>query len=562
MADVNSITFTGLGSGIDLASIVEAMVQNETARYVDPIEEWKTSWSDKITAFQELNTKLASLHSKVKSLDTPSEFLTKTTTSSDESVLTASADSTSLNSSYSIVVNQLAKAEKETHSGHADNDTTAVALNADGTFSYTYNGATRTLSIAKGTTLEGLKDIINNDSQNAGVTATILNDGSGGATAYHLVLSGDSTGATYAITNVAHTLDNFATGGTTPGSGGFSATQTAQNAQIRIDGYPAGGWIERSANTINDAVTGMTFSLVGSGSATVTVTTDTASIKSNIIDFVAAFNEIRDYIKEKTSYNTDTDTAGILLGNYAVDTMKNRLNEIIYSKPSGFRDGYDTYIILAQIGIYTDTESGSDTEGKLIIDEEALDEALANDSQAVSNIFSEYFTGRSAHEKLVYEGYIDTITEAGTYEIKFTAGSPPSGHMRLKGTAEWHDAVWESGSETLTGDYGYPEAGLVVKITDTSVSFTGEIDLKRGIAGDLKTELDLLTDSEDGPLAVLERNYQDIIDSAQNKIEREEKRISLLEERLKERYARLEQLLSELNGQSEYISNRVAALSQ
>ncbi|MEI6127053.1 MAG: flagellar cap protein FliD N-terminal domain-containing protein, partial [Pseudomonadota bacterium] len=135
----STITFSGLGSGIDMASIVTATIDTEKARYVTPIETWKQSWSDKVTAFQDLNTKLAAFQSTVVGLDTPSEFLVKTASSTNETALQATADDTAINSSYTVEVNQLAKAEKEIHAGHADKDTTPVTGD-DGTFSYTYNG--------------------------------------------------------------------------------------------------------------------------------------------------------------------------------------------------------------------------------------------------------------------------------------------------------------------------------------------------------------------------------------------------------------------------------------
>ena len=77
----------------------------------------------------------------------------------------------------------------------------------------------------------------------------------------------------------------------------------------------------------------------------------------------------------------------------------------------------------------------------------------------------------------------------------------------------------------------------------------------------LNEELDFLTNTSSGPLQVLEDNYQDIIDSIDEKIESEEYRISLYEQRLLARFSRLESLLTELNGQSEYLAAEVAKLS-
>jgi flagellar hook-associated protein 2 len=773
----SAITFSGLGSGIDMASIVEALVDTERQRRIEPFENWKTEWTAKISAFQTLNVKLSSLHIIIKSMDTPAEFLVKTASSSNEDVLTASASSTALNGSYTFDVgstvqhrlasdgkqdqdttdyadnndwislrvgtstesfqitdpipltpsftledvateinthsslvtaevvddgsssNQyrlvltavnggtsnrifvetndtdvdfsmsgsgdridaaegslngtatvtsggqysgttnktfeftvsgssiytvgtdtfdvnwidstgnsgtisvsstnavdvfqgltiqfsagtvqggdtfsvnvwhpdiqnpqddgLAKAEKEIHSGFSDEKTTAITT-SDATFTYNYQGQERQIDVSAGTTLSGLADLINNDSQNPGITASILNDGSGLTTAHHLMLSGNSTGADYKIENISHTLDQFSGNGLAGGD--FSETQSAQNAMIKVDGYPPDDdYIQRSSNTIGDVISGLTLSLVGTGSTTVTVNTDTEAIKQNITDFVNTFNEVRKHIKELTGYDPNTNEAGILLGNYAVDTIKNRLNGIVSSIPPGFRDGYETYINLMQIGIYTDAETGSATQGELIIDDAILDSALASNQQAVAEFFSEYFSGRSVHESLDYQSHIPGITEAGTFEISFNHSNPSQSQMRLKG-GEWHTVeTWDGVNHTLTGASGTPASGLLVRVTDTSSSFVGEVDLKLGFASNLKEELDFLINSNNGPLAVLEKNYQDIIDNIDRRIELEEKRIALYEQRLKERYARLEDVLTELNGQSSYISARLEQLSQ
>ena len=96
------------------------------------------------------------------------------------------------------------------HSGFADTDTTAVnESGGDLSFAYTYNGQSTTITVASGTTLSELENLINNDAQNPGVTATIINDGSGLSNAYHLVLNGNKSGAAYQISDITHTLDNF-----------------------------------------------------------------------------------------------------------------------------------------------------------------------------------------------------------------------------------------------------------------------------------------------------------------------------------------------------------------
>jgi len=124
------------------------------------------------------------------------------------------------------------------HSGFADTNVTSVT-SADGTFGYTYAGEVITpIIVTAGTTLEELVDLINSDSDNPGVQASILDDGKGTASSQHLVISGKKTGAANKITSIFHTLDNFDGNGIA--HGGFSETQQSTNSMMKIDGYPSG----------------------------------------------------------------------------------------------------------------------------------------------------------------------------------------------------------------------------------------------------------------------------------------------------------------------------------
>ncbi len=555
----STVTFTGLGSGIDLDSMLSAMIEAERIRKISPFENWKVQWEEKIEAFQELNGKLVSFHSQVKSMDTPDEFNLKQASSTDSTVLTATAGSEALNGTHDIEVNQVAKADIRVHDGLADES--SIVTDTDGIFKYSYSGDTTEIDVAANTTLSQLVNLINSDPDNPGVRASILNTGTG-ATPYRLVLTGQETGSTNAIA-VSDDSTLKISGVDTFDSGNFTNTQTAQDAELKVNGFPDDGtWITRSSNTISDVISGVTLSLVNNGTATLTISQDTAAIKQNIVDFISSFNEIRKYIKEQTSYDTDTDNAGVLIGNYGVDTVKNRLNNIMSSTPSGFVDNWDTYVNLTQIGIYTDAELGSETQGMLIIDDATLDDALSANPQAVSDLFSDYFTGRSRSSKAEYYNYIDGITKPGSYQVRYN-NSTNKAYIKHESSSTWNEATVSAdtgNSIFVTGKHGNTEAGLVVRLIDKTDAFwdgtnSADVDLKRGITGDLNTELTRLTNSETGTLAILEENYEDIISSIDTKIETEETRLELYERRLRMRFGRLEALLTRLNAQSSSISN-------
>lgn len=281
----------------------------------------------------------------------------------------------------------LAQVSKAIHAGYNDTDVTAVTT-ADATFSYTYGGKTVDVAVTADATLGQLVNLINNDADNPGVTASILNDGQGLPTSYKLVLTGQDTGSQYQITNVSHDFTEpagytFSNGGDL--GGGFDLTQAATNSMVKVDGYPADAdlYIQRSSNEVSDVVTGVVLDLHDSGDAKVTVSTDTDSLVSQIEAFINAVNYAQDYIRYETRYDADTEEKGTLIGNYAYYTLKSDIDSILNSAVSGLVDGSDTFTHLSQIGIHTDP----DNEGMWVIDSATLRDAINEDSEAVANLF-------------------------------------------------------------------------------------------------------------------------------------------------------------------------------
>ncbi len=276
----------------------------------------------------------------------------------------------------------LAQVAKVVHAGFDDADSSSVT-SSDGTFSYTYAGKAVTVNITSGTTLNGLAAAINADANNAGVAASVINDGMGLPTSYKLVLTGKNSGAQNQITNVTHTLTNLLEGGNL--GGGFDLTQKATNSMSKVDGYPSQAdiYLQRSTNQISDVITGVTVNLVNSGTAVVSVSTDTNAILGKIEALVNAVNYAQSYIRDATKYDAGTGEAGILVGNYAYYIIKSRIDTALNTSISGLIDGEDTYVNLAQVGIHTDP----DNDGVWTIDAATLQNALDNDPDAVANLF-------------------------------------------------------------------------------------------------------------------------------------------------------------------------------
>lgn len=399
-----------------------------------------------------------------------------TTPGDDSDDIVFAADSFTLDAYHSTFQagqdTGLAQVEQRVHSGFSDL-TTAVTT-AAATFSYTYEGVETTLDVAAGTRLQSLAALINNDSNNRGVRASIVNDGTSSSTAYHLVLTGRQTGAEHTITGISGTLDNFDTN-----DAAFETTQRATDAMLKVDGFPSASWeyLQRSSNSISDVLGGITLNLRGAGTAVVTVADNQAAMKANIETFVNSLNFLMDYIRDETKYIPETGEKGVMIGNYTYSMVWSTISDKL--TPTGLIGGEDAYTALAQIGIKTDDVQLSDGRWvrKWVVDESLLDQALSADPEAVARLFVE-----------------DT----------------------------------ENGS--------------------------------LGVCSLLNDELDHLSDSETGPANVIIDNYNGIIKGIDDKIQYEAKRLTLYEERLKERFARLESTLGELNGQLSYLESQVDQL--
>ena len=181
------ITFTGLSSNIDLNTIIDALVAARRSSQITPLENWKADWETKLESISAIDSALSSFYTTVRGMDRVNELLARTASSSNETVLTASANSDAVPGSHTVEVHQLAQAEKEVHrgiqngiqyhSGVADKTASINASGTDKTFIYSYGGSTRTITVHSGDTLENLRDDINPDPGNPGVTAKIVTAG-------------------------------------------------------------------------------------------------------------------------------------------------------------------------------------------------------------------------------------------------------------------------------------------------------------------------------------------------------------------------------------------------
>lgn len=367
-----TLTSSGLGSGLDIKSIVDQLVAAERAPQANRLTTRESSANSELSALGKFKSALASFKDSLAKLTDADTFQGRTVTVGDDKVLTATADSTSLPGSYSVEVLNLASAQRLRSAAFGD-ATTAIGT---GTLAISVNGQTANIVIASpANSLNDIRNAINEATDNPGVRATIVNASDGA----HLIISATNTGTANAITIDVSGGD----GGLAPLAYAAGAPanpmvelQAAADANAVIDGFA----VSSSSNTISNAVDGLTIDLVSAQPGTtvdVSVDYNPDSAKNSVQGFVAAYNKLIDTVTELTRYNTDTRDAAPLLGDPTVRGIRDQLRREISQTT-----GTGVFTTLAAIGVTTQTN------GKLAVDATRLANAIDTDFDAVGAVFA------------------------------------------------------------------------------------------------------------------------------------------------------------------------------
>ena len=243
----------------------------------------------------------------------------------------------------------------------------AEVVDIGGTPTQVINGtSTSTVAIGAEDTLADVAETIND--LNAGVTASVVNDGAG----QRLSIVVNKTGSANELQ-----LD------TTDSAFSLSQVSTARDGLLVYGSTDSGNGIliSSSGNTFSNVVDGLNLTVkAGTKEAvTVTVASSTTTLTKNVQNFVDAFNSLRTNIDTVTAYNEDTQTTGILFGTTAVLRVESDLNRLL----SGRFFGVGTHQSLASLGI------DFDDSGKLSFDSEKFLAAYNEDPAAVEQFFTD-----------------------------------------------------------------------------------------------------------------------------------------------------------------------------
>ena len=346
-----AISSAGIGSGLDVAKIVEQMVAAEKVP-LKKLEYKAEGIQTQISTYGEIKSLTSKLGDIVSKLTRDSAW-NGVSISSSNPTLSGTMTGIAATGTYNIKVTHLAQAQT-TALGGAGGIALAKdqAMGAAGTIKLTMGTESKDIDITSSDTLTKIATKINEAGM--GIQASIVTDVDGKE---RLMLRSKETG-----TDKEFTVNL----GAAPGVLGQNTTQNAQNAKVELNGLV----VESSANTFANTIPGMSFTVseVTSTAATLNVKADTEAMKKNIQEFVEAYNALNDLLTQSTKYVEESKTAGVLQGDSATVSLQNSLR-MLTQGISGSTGGLTR---LAEIGIQM--QEG----GKLSTDTTKLDKALTN----------------------------------------------------------------------------------------------------------------------------------------------------------------------------------------
>lgn len=444
-----SISSPGLGSGLNVTSIVEQLMAVEQ-KPIDLMTTQKTTLQAKLSAFGLLKSYTTNVEDAVAKLADPTLWQKTSTGTTDPSSVSATSTAAAKEGSYSVQVGQLAQAQSLASGAYTGNTasvgtgTLKIELGAWGAgpaFTPQVPAASVDIVIGPGEdSLESVRTKIN--AANAGVSASIIKDGSGS----RLVIRSLATGAENAmrITATADTalpvlptdppsLASLVYNPAVPASSKLTQAVEAKDAQATINGLA----VTSKSNTFADVVDGVTLTVskVTTSAVQISVGIDKDSMKKAVTDFVKAYNDISKYVAQQTKYDPDTKTAGDLQGDRATLSLQSQLRNAL-TQSSGASTVFRT---LSDMGIELQRD------GTLTVNDTKLGKALSNPTEVAKAFTSPAsngvgYTGLAVTMKsltdsmTLTDGLVTTRSDGLRASIKRIDDQVAKGNTRLAAT--------------------------------------------------------------------------------------------------------------------------------
>lgn len=377
------ISFGSISTGLPKDIVKQIMTAEQVP--VQNMEKQKSKIADKKGLVDQL-LKLAEDVRGNLALNSNARALRELKVDTNNDIISVSTDKTrTLPGSYQFEVTSLAQKSSAMSTGFEDKDESYVGV---GFVRFTLpNGESKDIYVdSENASLSGIAKMINKNTE-LGVTANVINDGSGTDTPWRLVLSLNKTGDDSAV--------DFPYFYFIDGDQDFQLEfqREAHDAKIKLDGFE----IEAPDNKIKDLIPGVTIDLKKAKPGeefSINITEDVDAVGAKVGDLVTKLNTILKFIKEQNTIDEKTDTSRTLGGDIMLSTLQGRIHSAV------FKD------VQTDTGFHRVGELGLtfNREGLLDFDQKKFQAAIGKDYNMVSQILTGSFS-----EQGKSDGFMDNL---------------------------------------------------------------------------------------------------------------------------------------------------------
>lgn len=178
----------------------------------------------------------------------------------------------------------------------------------------------------------------------------------------------------------------------------------AQNAEFTLDGVK----MYRSKNSITDIGAGITLNLLKAGEINFDIKQDTEGLTSTMEELTEKFNELMNYLKDVTDYNTETKVSGDLADVREVKTLRSSIMSMLFDSQSVEGTNIDDNGNSTKTSVFVsmlDFGLSLNDSGLLNFDSAKFEKKIAEDIDFAERFFS----GTSGFEELNVTGKAVTL---------------------------------------------------------------------------------------------------------------------------------------------------------
>lgn len=349
-------------TGLDTETLIQELMKLEKRPMV-ALEAKQKLVADRRVAWNNLQSKLDSIMSKIKPLLGQTIYDAKVAKVGNLDVVSATASETAAPGKYDIDV--IALAQSHTLQSRVFTQGPDEGLGLSGTLSFTIAGEfAGEITVEGGENADSLNSIAAkiNEAEDLGISASVLQVNS---SEYTLVLKTKSTGKQVLVED--------------SGLLGLTTVVDSGLAEFKINGIT----FKRDSNSISDAIPGLSLNLLSAGKTSVTVDYDNDAVVEAVNQFVSEYNSLLDMAAKYDAWDSDTRQAGLLFGDPLLQRLLTQVRQTIFREIS---DKFPGFRFVGAIGISTGRLGSYSRQGKLSLDEAKFRDALTANRDAVMSL--------------------------------------------------------------------------------------------------------------------------------------------------------------------------------